>query len=154
MTAFLERLSAAPLQADELSFAFESWISILIDTVNEDLQDIENVLFVKQELPDGVNALTAEVNSTYIIGDKLIPALTTITLPVDAPQGAVVRILGKGISGWTLLPGAGQTIEVAGATAAVSVSSSSRYDCICVEVVTTNLTWVTTSSETAGFVIV
>lgn len=151
MTAFLERLSAAPLQGDELSFAFESWISILVDTVNEDLQDIENVLFVKQELLDPIVALDAEINSTYIIGND---TLITITLPDDAPQGSVVRILGKGLAGWTLLPGTGQTIEVAGSTAATSISSSSRYDCICVEVVTTNTTWVTTSSQTAGFVIV
>lgn len=151
MTAFLERLSSAPVQQDEFSFAFESWTSVLVDTLNEVIQDLENILFLKQELIAPTVALTAEVGATYIIGNDL---LTTITLPSDAPQGAVVRIIGKGAAGWTLLPGATQTIEVAGSTAATSVSSSSRYDCICVEVVTTNTTWVTTSSETSGFVIV
>jgi hypothetical protein len=156
MTSFLDRVSTVPMQGEGFSFTFESWVSNLIDSLNESLQSIENVLFVTQELPDDpLNiTLTAEINNTYIIPDRAIPALTTFTLPIDAAQGAVVRIIGKGIGGWTLLPGAGQTIEVAGSTAVVSVSSSSRYDVITVEVVTTNTTWVVTSSQTSGFVIV
>ena len=151
MTAFLDRVSSVPTQDDDFSYAFESWLTILVDTINEALQDIENVLYVQQELVAPLVALTAEGNNTYIIGND---ALTTITLPDNAPQGALVRILGKGAAGWKLLPGAGQTIQVAGTPAATSVSSSSRYDVITVEVITTNLTWIVTSSETAGFVIV
>ncbi len=151
MTAFLDRLSAAPLQADELSFPLESWFSNVVDSLNETIQDIENLFFFKQEIISPTAAVAVEINASYISGNA---ALTTFTLPDSAAQGAVVRIIGKGAGGWTLLPGSGQTIEVAGNTAATSVSSTSRYDCITIEVVTADTTWVTTSSQTAGFTIV
>lgn len=148
MTIFLDRVDSVPVQSEDFTFEFEQWLTVTVDSLNETLQIIENVNFIGVQVE--ATPYGAGINNTYLITNA---ATTTINLPAVAPLGAVVRIVGLGVGGWILVPGAGQTIKVAGSSAAVSIASTSRYDCISIICVVENTTWVTTSSETAGFVI-
>jgi len=151
MAVFLDRIDSAPMLSDDFSFEFGSWVSILVDTLNEDIADIQaNIM--STSATTGISQNT-EINSSYISTNA---ALTTFQLPDTAAVGYRVTISGQGAGGWILLPGSGQTIEVvdAGASAAVSVASSSRYDSIALLCVEADTTWITTSTQTTGFVIV
>ena len=44
MTIFLDRVDSVPLEDDEFSFSFNSWVSVLADTLNESLETIQNTL--------------------------------------------------------------------------------------------------------------
>lgn len=44
MAIFLEKINAAPLNNEEFSFQMNSWISVLVDTLNEILVQIEDGL--------------------------------------------------------------------------------------------------------------
>lgn len=151
MTVFLDRVDAVPLRSQDFSFEFNQWLSVMVDSLNEVLQTIEHVNFVGEKVPaTPVDPYSIAINSTYAITDS---ALTNLVLPDIAAFGAVVRIIGFGSGGWSLAPGAGQTIEVAGSSAAVSIASTSRYDCISIICMDDNTTWVTTSSQTDGFTV-
>jgi hypothetical protein len=42
MSVFIDRIDAAPLDDDDFSFSFNSWVSNTVDVLNEDLADIQN----------------------------------------------------------------------------------------------------------------
>jgi len=42
MPIFLDRIDSAPLQDENFSFSFYSWVSILVDTLNESIDTIQN----------------------------------------------------------------------------------------------------------------
>lgn len=86
---------------------------------------------------------TAAVNNGYIITDA---SIVTITLPVTAPVGSVVAVVGNGAGGWILAPGAGQTIKLGSQSASTSIASTNQFDCIEVICVVANTTWVTRSA--------
>lgn len=44
MTLFLDRIDAAPLNSEKFSFEFNSWVSVLVDSLNENLADIQNTI--------------------------------------------------------------------------------------------------------------
>jgi hypothetical protein len=148
MSIFLDRINAAPLQGEKFSFDFNTWISVLVDTLNEILTQLEGVTLSRENLTD--TSVTAQVNSQYIIGNA---ALSTVTLPDTAAVGDVVEVVGEGAGGWVVQPGSGQTIEVVSSSASVSVASTNRYDCISMVCVVEDTTWVTRNSQTAGFTI-
>jgi hypothetical protein len=44
MPIFLDRIDSAPINNNEFSFEFNSWVSVMIDTINQDLELIQNSL--------------------------------------------------------------------------------------------------------------
>jgi hypothetical protein len=151
MTLFLDRIDSAPIINSDFDMQLLQWIWVLVDTLNEDLNDIQGAILSQTTVTDITQAV--EINSSYIPTNV---ALTTFQLPDTASVGNRVTIAGFGAGGWIILVGSGQTIKDAdtGASAAVSVASSSRYDCIEIVCVEENTTWVTFSGRTTGFVIV
>lgn len=151
MAIFLDRVDAAPISNSDFPFAFNQWISVLVDTLNENIADIQGAIGSTSVVTLTTQAV--DVNSTYIPTNV---GLTTFQLPALAPVGSRVTIAGEGAGGWILLTGAGQTIELPAvpASAAVSVASSSRYDSIEIICVVADTTWITLSTQTTGFVIV
>jgi hypothetical protein len=93
--------------------------------------------------------VTAVVNTGYIITDA---SQVTITLPVTAAVGSVVRVVGAGTGGWILKPGSGQTIKLNSASASTSVASAAQYDCVEVVCAVANTTWVCPSVPTSGYI--
>ncbi len=95
--------------------------------------------------------ITAAINIGYYITDA---SQVTITLPVTAAAGSIVRIAGQGAGGWILAPGSGQTINVNGTSASTSITSGGATDCIEVICVVANTTWNTLSYVTkVGFTV-
>lgn len=53
---FLDKIDTAPLQATDFNFEFYSWISALIDTLNETFQQLEDLFNNGIQLPQYTNA--------------------------------------------------------------------------------------------------
>ena len=151
MALFLDRVDSAPMLSDEFSFEFGSWVSLLVDTLNEDINDIQGAISSTSAVTGTTQDV--EINSNYTPTNA---ALTTFQLPDMAAVGSNVSIAGAGAGGWILLTGAGQTIELpeVPASATVSVASSGQYDSISIRCVVADTTWVVMSMSTTGFVIV
>ena len=149
----LDKIDSSPIAYSDFDYQFLQWIWVLVDTLNENLGDISAVISSINPITGTTQAV--ESNSSYIVQNDL---LTTITLPELSPVGARISIAGFGAAGWVLIPfpASGQTIKVAsvGGSASVSITSASRYDSIEIICVEANLTWVTVSDQTTGFVIV
>lgn len=151
MSLVLDKVDAAPIYDLKFTVEFNQWIANLVDTLNEDISDINNVV-MSLSVVTGI-AQTVDLNTRYIPTNV---ALTTFQLPNLAQVGERVTIAGQGAGGWILLTGLGQTIQIAdvGASAGTSVASASRYDSIEIICVVENTTWITLSTQTTGFVIV
>jgi hypothetical protein len=154
MTLFLDRVDAVPIIGMEIDTQFLQWHWVLVDTLNEDISDIQSAI-MSTNMVTGI-AQTVEINSRYIPTNV---ALTTFQLPANASVGTRVTIAGQGTGGWILLTDLTsglQTIEIGdvGMSATTSVASSSRYDSIEILCVLANTTWITLSTQTTGFVIV
>ena len=73
MLTFLDRIDPAPLDDDNFSFTFNSWVSNTVDVLNEDLSDIQNQF---NGISDGL----------------IVPQKTTAqiaALAVNAPDGTI-----------------------------------------------------------------
>jgi len=149
----LDRIDSSPIVNSDFDYQFLQWIWVLVDTINENLSDIDGVVS-STNFVDGISQ-NIETNSTYIVQNN---ALTTFTLPKNAQVGARNIIAGQGAGGWSLIPypASGQTIKVAsvGGSASTSITSTSRYDSIEIICVVEDTTWITLSTQTTGFVIV
>lgn len=147
----LDKIDSAPVRDDEFVFEFTQWLSVLVDTLNEVINDIQGAINSDFVITGTIQA--AEINSNYIVGNA---AATMIILPDTAAVGSRVTIAGFGAGGWVLVPGAGQTIKIASVagSASVSISSATRYDSISIICVQADTTWIAVSTQTTGFVIV
>lgn len=65
MAIILDRVDAVPLNADDFSFEFKAWLSVLTDSLNAMIQQLEDYI----NLPYAPSYTTAEINT--------IAALTT-----------------------------------------------------------------------------
>ncbi len=151
MTLFLDEIDSIPVIDKDIAPELMQWLWVLVDSLNENTNDIEGVVSSFAVVPGITQAV--EINSTYVPTNA---ALTTFTLPDLARVGSRVEIDGQGTGGWILLTGAGQTIEVASVpkTAITSIASTSRYDSISIICVKADTTWIVVSAQTTGFVIV
>lgn len=93
MTLFLDRIDAVPLQNEDFSFEFNSWAAVLVDSLNENLSDIQTainafgvpnvaVLTESVTLTIGSPSFTVANGTLYSDGESVvgtgIPADTTI----------------------------------------------------------------------------
>lgn len=68
-TVFLDRIDSAPLADDDFSFSYNSWVSNLVDTLNESLNTIQNQI-------NGI--------SLGLVAPSLTTAeITALTMPSD-----------------------------------------------------------------------
>lgn len=151
MSLHLDRIDAAPVIGNQLDYPLVTWMAVLVNVLNENLQDIENALFSPIIVLDTTQVV--DLNNIYIPTNV---AMTTFQMPAMCSVGDRVTIAGFGAGGWQLLNGAGQTIHAAsvGGTATTSITSTSAFDSIELICVEENLTWITLTTQTTGFVIV
>ncbi len=153
MSLLLDKIDAAPIVNSDFDYQFLQWLWVLVDSLNESLNDIQFGVNSTNVISGTTQA--GEVNSSYIVTNG---ALTTIVLPEKSPVGSRITIAGFGAGGWKLevFPASGQEVQLAEVpdTATASISSSSRYDSIEIICVEEDLTWITLSTQTTGFVIV
>ena len=157
MSLQLDKIDPAPIISAGMPFEFMQWIWVLIDSLNENIDDlnkvVSSVFVVPTPSPVVITTQTVDINTAYIPTNTM---LSNFQLPDTVPVGVRVEIDGQGSGGWKLLVGSGQTIQLAvtGSTASTSVASSSQYDSISIICVVENKTWIVVSQSTAGFVIV
>ncbi len=75
-------------------------------------------------------------------------SLCTITLPTTCPLGSLITVVGFASGGWTIAQNTGQQIFSTASSTTISsgtLSSGGRYDCVQIECVVANTTWVVKS---------
>lgn len=65
MTIFLDRIDAAPLNSQQFSFEFNSWVSVLVDALNENISDIQDAF----NLLSAPNYSASEINNMFLAGN-------------------------------------------------------------------------------------
>jgi hypothetical protein len=153
MTVVLDRIDSVPILNSDTDTQLLQWFWVLVDTLNENLSDIQDAIMSVNITPSDVIAQNVDVNSRNIPTGA---ALTVYQLPDTFEAGERVTVAGQGAGGWRLLTGSGQTIQISSvpATANTSVSSANRYDSIELIGVLANTTWISLSTQTTGFAIV
>jgi len=90
MPIFLDRIDAAPLNSEKFSFEFNSWVSVLVDSLNENLSDIQNTI----NLFGGQSYTATEINDLFVAG-TLVNGIflydTTNNVYVGMQSGALVK---------------------------------------------------------------
>lgn len=90
MSIFLDRIDAVPLQGESFTFEFNSWAAVLVDTLNENLSDIQNSfnLFI-------ASTYTAtQINDMFLDGtlsDGIVLYDTTNNVYVGMQSGSLVQ---------------------------------------------------------------
>jgi len=83
-----------------------------------------------------------QANYAYVTNNA---SLVSVTLPLTAPQFALMRVVGKGAGGWSVLQNPGQTIHFSGESTttgtAGSVSSQEIFDVVELVCITANTDW-------------
>lgn len=91
MPVFLDRVDSAPLQDDDFSFSFNSWISVTIDALNETILDIQDQF---NGISTGLTVspkTTADI--TALIGMNALPVLPPGTLWFDTTLSKLVVLV-------------------------------------------------------------
>jgi hypothetical protein len=65
MAIFLDRIDAAPILEDDFSFAFRAWCGVLVDSINEVINDVQNALNLLQ----APQYTTTQINAMFSAGD-------------------------------------------------------------------------------------
>ena len=90
MSLFLDRIDSAPIANSEFDPQFLQWIWVLVDSLNEDLGDIENALnFLTAQ-----NLSATDISSMFAAGDFTNGILlydTTNNEYVGMQSGALVK---------------------------------------------------------------
>lgn len=81
MSVFLDRLDSAPLADDDFSFTFNSWISNVVDTLNENISDIEEQLNGLEDATFITRKTSAQI--TALISMNAFPVLDVGSLWFD-----------------------------------------------------------------------
>jgi len=77
MAVFLQKVDSPPLSDDDFSFDFMSWISILVDTLNESIDEIQSQL-------NGLGSATFITRKTSAQITNLISMTANPVLPVGS----------------------------------------------------------------------
>ncbi len=102
----------------------------------------------------GVNTAMAPDNGYFVNAVGML----TMTLPLVAAQGTILRLAGKGSGGWMIAQNAGQSIDFTGTLSTTvgiggSVTSTDRYDALELLCIVADTTWVRIS-QTGNQIIV
>jgi hypothetical protein len=90
MAIFLDRIDSVPLQGEDFTFEFNSWVAVLVDTLNENLSDIQNAL----NLFSAPSYTATEINDMLVAGTLANGILlydTTNNVYVGMQSGSLVK---------------------------------------------------------------
>ena len=93
MTTFLTRIDSAPLQDLDLSTDFEVWISNLVDTLNDDLNLIQDSVNLYNDGLKFPQFTTAEITALALTADDGTSWYDTDTNNIKAKIGGVVVVV-------------------------------------------------------------
>lgn len=90
MAYFLDRIDSAPIQNDDLSFPLESWMSNLVDALNENISDMQDFM----NFPTGGTYTTTEIATMQTAGELVDGILlydSTLNVYVGRISGVLVK---------------------------------------------------------------
>lgn len=90
MPMFLDRIDSAPIADSDMDFQFRQWIWVLVDTLNEDINDIEDALNFLTA-PNYTAAQIAALDTAGSFGDGILLYDTTNNVYVGKISGALVK---------------------------------------------------------------
>lgn len=89
-TIFLDRIDAAPVLTDVFEYPFASWLAVLVNVLNEDIQDIQNAF----NLLEARGYTSVQIAAMMTAGDLengVILYDTTLNVYVGMQNGALVK---------------------------------------------------------------
>jgi hypothetical protein len=90
MTIFLDRIDAAPIMNSDFDAQFLQWIWVLVDTLNENINDIQDALNLLTAM--GYTAVEiAAMNVAGTLGNGVLLYDTTNHVYVGKQNGALVK---------------------------------------------------------------
>lgn len=92
INTFLDRIDVAPISNDDFTFEFNSWVSVLVDSLNETIAQTETFI----NIPVAGNYTTAEItalNTASLLPDGVFLYCTDHTPPcyVGRISGSLVQ---------------------------------------------------------------
>lgn len=88
MPLFLDKVDAAPLSNSNFPFDFNQWVAVLVDTLNEVIQDVQDSLNILNA-PSYTSAQITTLNPTLL--DGVILYDTDLDVYVGKANGALVK---------------------------------------------------------------
>lgn len=88
MSLFLQRIDSAPITGNDFTVDFDSWVTVLVDTLNSLLQDIEdafNNLSASSYTSAEIAAMAADLPNGILLYD------TDLNVYVGKESGALVK---------------------------------------------------------------
>jgi hypothetical protein len=102
---FLERIDAVPFFADDLSPELESWLSVLVDTLNENLADTQDAINGEADASYISRKTSAEI--TALLDRNRLPVITN-GLWIDTTLGKLRFVVTPAVPG--ISDGATETV--------------------------------------------
>lgn len=90
MTIFLDRIDAVPLQGEDFTFEYNSWVAVLVDTLNENLSDIQTALNLFTA-PNYTAVEIADLLSAGSLVNGIVLYDTTNNVYVGMQNGSLVK---------------------------------------------------------------
>lgn len=90
MAIFLDRIDAAPLANSDLDTQFLQWFWVLVDSLNENLTDIENAFNLLHAMSYTATQIT-NLESDGLLGNGILLYDTTNNVYVGRENGALVQ---------------------------------------------------------------
>lgn len=97
MAIFFDRVDSAPLADNDFSFSFNSWVSNTVDTLNEDISEIQNQFNGLGDATFITNKTTAQINA--LIAMNTLPVLNVGALWFDTTLSKLVVLVTAAVPG-------------------------------------------------------
>lgn len=89
-TIFLDRIDAAPVLGNQFEYPFATWLAVLVNVLNENIQDIQNAFNLLQAR-GYTSTEIADMMTAGIILNGMILYDTTLNVYVGMQNGALVK---------------------------------------------------------------
>jgi len=90
MALFLDRIDSAPIADTEFDYQFRQWLWVLVDTLNEDIFDIQNAINFLTA-PNLTAVEIANLDSSGDLGNGIFLYDTTNNVYVGKQSGSLVK---------------------------------------------------------------
>lgn len=89
-TIFLDRIDAAPVLGSQFEYPFATWLAVLVNVLNENIQDIQNAFNLLQARGYTSVEIAAMMMAGTILNGMILYD-TTLNVYVGMQNGALVK---------------------------------------------------------------
>lgn len=92
MTIFLDRIDASPILSDVFEPPFAAWLSVLVNVLNENIQDIQNFFNLLQaQSYTAAQIIAMQTATPSLLNDGVLLYDTTNNVYVGRISGSLVK---------------------------------------------------------------